>query len=165
MESGLLPELFVRPRENRLNVLFGARGQSICAHLSLASRNTRNLLRRPPANLADEIRELLITLESGSLTSVERAKRLGCKDAKDAQLLFFLLRRPFQKAQTCSQDLARIAILAGSDHSVHQLRMVLGKFYFVCGHDRQPPVPSIIQYTSGMAKRDLAARRPRRPPT
>jgi hypothetical protein len=84
-KAGLLPELLVRPYEDCLDIRIGLRRQPVSGHRSIAADRARSTLGRPPADLADEIGELLIAFDSGALGAVERGERLGGQAAEHAQ--------------------------------------------------------------------------------
>ncbi len=81
-KAGLLPELLVRPYEDCLDIRIGLRRQPVFGHGSIADDRGASTLGRPPADLADEIRELLIAFDSGTLGAVERGERLGGQAAE-----------------------------------------------------------------------------------
>ncbi len=76
-KAGLLPELLVCPYEDCLDIGIGLRRQPVLGHRSIAADRACSTLGRPPADIADEIRELLIAFDSGAVGAVERGERFG----------------------------------------------------------------------------------------
>ncbi len=59
-------------------------------------------LGRPPAEPADEVRELLFPFERGPLAPIERGERLGRQTAECAQLFLVLLRLLLKETGSCA---------------------------------------------------------------